>query len=182
MSFSKRENEEQQRRLEQLPDKLDDYQSSAEERPPAQQKKKATGERARQFLVERLIQEAIERGEFDNLPGKGKPLQFEENPYLEPGQEWAFGLLKRNGVAPEWIERDKEIRRLTEAARAALEQSWQTRSGNRAGWQAAVARFEASLAKINRKIDDFNLMAPSLSLHRPRLRLQDELRRIKNNK
>ena len=30
-------------------------------------------------VAERKIQEAIEEGKFDNLPGKGKPIVFEED-------------------------------------------------------------------------------------------------------
>jgi DnaJ family protein C protein 28 len=73
-------------------------------------------EAERQALVERRIQQAMANGDFDHLPGKGKPLALNSNPYLEPGQELAFGLLKNNGFAPDWIERDKEIRRELEGA------------------------------------------------------------------
>jgi hypothetical protein len=31
-------------------------------------------------LVEKKIREAIEQGEFDDLPGKGKPVDTSENP------------------------------------------------------------------------------------------------------
>ena len=30
------------------------------------------------------IEEAMERGEFADLPGKGKPLKLDTNPYLTP--------------------------------------------------------------------------------------------------
>lgn len=42
------------------------------------------GRQAIERLVEDLIQESIARGEFDNLPGSGKPLKFSpENPYVD---------------------------------------------------------------------------------------------------
>lgn len=138
-------------------------------------------ERARQILVEQIIQEAMANGAFDNLPGKGKPLKFEDNPYLEPGQELAYGLLKNNGFAPEWIERNKDIRRDMARLRQRLRRAWQQRSRNESKWQAAIAQFEAELVKLNRKIDDFNLIAPSVVVQRPRLRLDNELQRVKNN-
>lgn len=163
------------KRWENLQDKLNDYQTPAEERPP---QKKPNRAEERQALVEQLIQEAMERGEFDNLPGKGKPLRLDDNPYLEPGQELAFGLLKKNGFAPEWIERDKEIRRELETARRRLRQAWQQRQGNPANeqrWQAAVNQFEQSLVKLNQKIRDFNLIVPMASLQRALLQLQSEV-------
>ncbi len=155
MSSSKPEKKQQREQLSSLPDKLDHYQIPPEERPV---KKKPTSQEERQALVEQRIQEAMERGEFDNLPGKGKPLKLDKNPYLEPGQELGFGLLKKNGFAPEWIERDKESRRELDAARSHLQQTWQQRQGNPANeskWQIAMAHFEERLHKLNCKIDDF---------------------------
>jgi hypothetical protein len=65
--------------------------------------------------VDRAIREAQRRGDFDNLPGAGKPLAIDDNPFAgELGT--AFGLLKNAGMAPPWIELDKEVR----AAEAAL--------------------------------------------------------------
>jgi DnaJ family protein C protein 28 len=178
MSLSKQEKEENLKRLSDLPEKLEAHAAPAEEQP---KKRKPLNEAQRQMLIDRQIQEAMENGEFDNLPGKGKPLVFDDNPYLEPGQELAFGLLKRNGFAPEWIERDKAIRKELEAAQKLLRNAWQQRRGDpsrEAKWQAAVAQFEAALTKLNRKIDDLNLIVPVLSAQRPRLRPADEVRRI----
>lgn len=138
-------------------------------------------EDARQWLVEHRIQQAMIEGAFDNLPGKGKPLDFKENPYLDPTLGLAFDLLQNNRSAPEWIERDKEIRRGRDAARRELGLAWQAYQADPsqvAAWQAAVARFDSNLHRLNRKIDDFNLIVPILSCQRARLRLADELRRI----
>jgi DnaJ family protein C protein 28 len=138
-------------------------------------------EAERRALVENRIQEAMKSGAFDDLRGKGKPLDLNSNPYLEPGQELAFGLLKNQGFAPEWIERDKEIRRELAAARDELRTAWRHRQANpvhESVWQVAVARFEVQFNKLNRKISDFNLIVPIVSKQRARLRLADELRRL----
>lgn len=178
MSHSKRKKQPQQKKLDEVQDKLEAYQTPPQKQSPT---KGPTGEKERQALVERIIQEAMENGEFDNLPGKGKPLDLNENAFSEPGLEWAYGLLKRNGFAPEWIERDRAIRQGLEEARSQLRSAWQQRLDNLidgARWQAAVARFEERLSKLNRKIDDFNLTVPIIRLQRSRLRLEDELRRV----
>jgi len=99
MNNSKRKRE--QEKLEGVQDKLETHQTPLQGHTP---KKSPTSEQQRRALVERIIQEAIDNGEFDNLPGKGKPLNLNENAFLEPGLEWAYGLLKRNGFAPDWIE------------------------------------------------------------------------------
>ena len=56
----------------------------------------------------------------------------------------------------------------------------QANPADEGAWQAAVARFEETLAQLNRKIDDFNLVVPISSCQRVRLRLADELRRVRD--
>lgn len=60
--------------------------------------------------VNKQIEEAMERGEFANLPGSGKPLKFDTNPYLTPQARMTNRLLKKNGFAPRWVELEKEIK------------------------------------------------------------------------
>jgi hypothetical protein len=62
--------------------------------------------------VDRLINEARERGEFDDLPGHGKPLRIDDAPFAD-GREVGFGILKNAGIAPMWVELEKEIRAAT---------------------------------------------------------------------
>src|SRR4051794_38175929 len=62
-------------------------------------------------LIERQIREAMEQGKFDDLPHKGEPLPNTDNPYAGE-RALAFSILKNYGVAPPWIEADKEVREL----------------------------------------------------------------------
>lgn len=48
--------------------------------------------------VDRQIREAAERGEFENLPGYGKPLASLDAPYDELW--WIKGKLHREGFSP----------------------------------------------------------------------------------
>lgn len=59
--------------------------------------------------VDKLIAEAQERGDFDDLPGHGKPLRIEDAPFAG-GLEVGFGILKNAGIAPFWVELEKEMR------------------------------------------------------------------------
>lgn len=54
--------------------------------------------------TEGAIQSAIERGEFDNLKGKGKPLDLNE--YFDTPEEIRLGytLLKNAGYVPEEVQ------------------------------------------------------------------------------
>jgi DnaJ family protein C protein 28 len=74
--------------------------------------------------IDEQIREAQEKGQFDNLPGKGKPLDLAPNPYAGD-REMAFKILREAGYAPEWIELDKAIRLRLERARTALGRTWQ---------------------------------------------------------
>jgi DnaJ family protein C protein 28 len=180
----KREQLSRRRRLEQAQQKVEEHRLPPGEANKEGQADDGSREAARRLLVERKIQEAIDNGVFDNLPGRGKPLSLHKNPYMEPGQELAFGLLKHNGFAPEWIERDQAIRRELAEARAALARARDRFRADPAGktaWQKAVARFEQRLARLNRQIDDFNLIVPVVTSQRPRLRLEAELRRLEQD-
>jgi hypothetical protein len=63
-------------------------------------------------IVEAIIKEAMERGEFDNLPGKGKPIDLTE--YFETPEEirLANSVLKNAGMTPREVELLKEIAEL----------------------------------------------------------------------
>ncbi len=72
-------------------------------------------------VVERQIREAAERGAFENLPGRGKPLPQLQGPADELW--WARRWLEREGVSremllPPSVQLRKEIDRLPETLRA----------------------------------------------------------------
>lgn len=73
--------------------------------------------------IEQQIREAIERGEFDNLPGKGKPIDLE--PYFNTPEElrMAYSILKSNDFVPEEVEIMKEISALKERHSATGDES-----------------------------------------------------------
>ena len=58
--------------------------------------------------IEDAITEAQARGEFDNLPGAGKPIKIETHP-LAPELDFALSRLKNAGYKPTWMELDEEI-------------------------------------------------------------------------
>ena len=62
-------------------------------------------------LVEDLIQESMAKGDFDNLPGSGKPLKSRpEYPYLDSTTYKLNEILINNRFVPEWVLLEKEIR------------------------------------------------------------------------
>lgn len=59
-------------------------------------------------LAERKIQEAIEEGAFDNLPGKGQPLKFDDDG-LPFDVKMMNKILKNAGVLPEWMQMQQDL-------------------------------------------------------------------------
>lgn len=64
--------------------------------------------------IEEIIQDAIARGEFDNLPGKGKPLDHDAYFALPEDQRLAYSMLRNAGFVPEEVALLKEIKELRE--------------------------------------------------------------------
>jgi hypothetical protein len=60
------------------------------------------------YVAERKIQEAVEEGKFDDLPGKGKPLNFDDDG-LPFHVQMMNKVLKNAGVLPEWIQTQKDL-------------------------------------------------------------------------
>jgi hypothetical protein len=60
-------------------------------------------------LAENRIQEAIEAGEFDNLRGKGQPLNLEDDSYIPPELRMAYKILKNADCLPPELELRKEV-------------------------------------------------------------------------
>jgi hypothetical protein len=113
-------------------------------------------------VTERIIREAMERGEFDDLPAKGRPFVVEENPYAGD-MALAFHLLRNAGVAPPWIETDKEVRRLREAYDRLLRRAWQAPLPIRATLRREVAAVVADHDDAVRRLDS---EAPTVRNHR----------------
>jgi hypothetical protein len=69
------------------------------------------------FVAEQKIQEALQNGDFDQLPGAGKPLAMEDLSHVPPEVRMAYTILKNSGFvdAPQDMQRpltpDKELKR-----------------------------------------------------------------------
>ena len=65
-------------------------------------------------LAEERIRDAIQRGEFDNLPGHGKPLNLEDDRHIPDDLRLAYKVLKNADCLPPELELKKEIRKAEE--------------------------------------------------------------------
>ena len=64
------------------------------------------------LLAEQRIRDAQARGEFDDLPGSGRPLVLEGDPLVPAELRVAYRLLKNAGFVPPELEARGEIRAL----------------------------------------------------------------------
>ncbi len=129
--------------------------------------------------VSEQIKEAIERGEFKDLPGKGEPLKLDTNPLLTPQARMAHRLLKENGFGPRWIELEKEIKQEKTQLETHLI-TLKTRRERLVAFIAqyphrheaisrsfeyerarSLARYSEKLENLNRKIQHLNLLMPT---------------------
>ncbi len=62
--------------------------------------------------AESKIRSAIARGEFDDLPGHGKPLQLEDLSRVPAEHRMGYKLLRNAGCLPPELEARKEAARL----------------------------------------------------------------------
>lgn len=69
--------------------------------------------------IEQRIKEAMARGEFDNLPGSGKPLDLTAYFNTPEDLRMAYSLLKSNNFVPEEVDLMNEIAELKEKITAA---------------------------------------------------------------
>jgi DNA polymerase/3'-5' exonuclease PolX len=95
-------------------------------------------------LIEEKIREAMEKGEFDNLPGKGKPLDLEAYFAMPEDMRLGFSVLKSAGCLPVEVELQKEIESLKAQLTACDDQRRQ---------QALSKEIESKTLKLNLIMD-----------------------------
>ena len=129
--------------------------------------------------VNEQIEEAMERGEFSNLPGKGKPLNLNTHPFLTPQIRMANRLLKGDGFTPRWVELEKEIKQdkarleklvlnlkaRRERLAALIAQYPHRREAIARSFEfelaRGIARYTEKLENLNKKIQYVNLLMPT---------------------
>ncbi len=74
-------------------------------------------------FIDEQIRKAIEAGEFDDLPGKGKPIDLRA--YFETPEDlrMAYSILKSNNFLPEEVEMLKEIEALRQRVEATSDEA-----------------------------------------------------------
>jgi hypothetical protein len=73
-------------------------------------------------IAEQRIQEAQAEGLFDNLPGKGKPLNLDDDALVPEDLRLTYKILKNSNCLPIEMEFRKEIFNLRQLLNAAIDE------------------------------------------------------------
>ena len=128
------------------------------------------------MIAEEKIREAMRRGDFDHLPGTGKPLYLEDDERVPRDWRLTFHLLRTNGLTPPWIAEGREI-----------DEDWQALVGCTHAKVSSSSRglreedkqdFLKQVASLNRRIRHFNLSVPLERFQKRLLDGERELARI----
>jgi hypothetical protein len=127
-------------------------------------------------LVDRQIREAMEEGKFDDLPFHGRPLPRDDDAFAG---EWAmaFRMLRNAGVAPPWIEADKDTRALLARFDAILARAAEGPAPTPSARRRDHAALEGLVVEVNAAIARLNAEAPTDRQHRRPLVVAEALAR-----
>ena len=92
------------------------------------------------WLVEQRIIDAIGRGEFEQLPGAGKPLALDDDPLIPEDLRLAYRILKNSGYAPPEVHYLRQIADL---------RSWIARAPDAKSQRKARARLSLLMASLD---------------------------------
>ncbi|XP_035528356.1 dnaJ homolog subfamily C member 28 [Morone saxatilis] len=191
---SQRERQYRQIRVDRAAEQVSNYRQREHERAAAgegalverdmrQRSRKIKITQAVERLVEDLIQESMARGDFRNLSGAGKPLnKFEHNPYADPMTHNLNRILIDNGYQPPWVVTQRDIRETTAQIRNRLLEG-RAKLGDpvtpreHSQWEQLCASVEEELVKLNKMVDNYNLMVPMLKMQMVHFSLSREIDR-----
>ncbi|XP_066285776.1 dnaJ homolog subfamily C member 28-like [Branchiostoma lanceolatum] len=123
-------------------------------------------------LVEDMIAESMANGEFDNLPGKGKPLErkkSEYNPYQDTATHLINKILNDNGFKPQWVELEVEVRNRIKELRKNLDSKRATFGSepfslqHQKQWNTYLDTFREDIVALNKRIDKYNMIVPIMA-------------------
>ena len=75
------------------------------------------------MMAEKQIRKALENGELDNLPGRGQPLQLDDNSMVPESLRACYRILKNSGFLPPELEDHHEALKLHDLIKAVTTES-----------------------------------------------------------
>ena len=106
-------------------------------------------------IAERRILEAQERGEFDDLPGAGRPLQLEDMSNVPPELRMAYTVLRNAQCLPPELEERKEIQRLADLLQSCEDENEKLRQMERLHFLVLRTRIRHNRSLLLEGQDDY---------------------------
>lgn len=119
--------------------------------------------------IDKIIREARDSGAFENLPGKGKPLNWENDQNVPEHLRMAHHVLHNSGYTLDWIELGRQLDAEYDTLRQRLDQARRAKEEGRldvALWFVAVDDFKEKVRALNRRLLGYNVRIPHERFHK----------------
>ncbi|SFE52166.1 protein of unknown function [Bacillus sp. OV194] len=97
------------------------------------------------LMAEQRIKEAIDNGDFDHLPGKGKPLELEDLSSVPPELRIGYKILKNANILLEEVQLKKEMMTLQDLIDCCMDPSEKEKLKKK--WNEKSLRFNSLMEK-----------------------------------
>ncbi len=78
------------------------------------------------ILAEERIRQSIQNGDFENLPGKGKPLELDDLSGVPEDLRMGYKILKNAGMVPEEVQLKKDMLKLEDLLACCIDEQERT--------------------------------------------------------
>lgn len=112
------------------------------------------------LMAENKIKEAINRGDFHDLPGSGKPLPLEDLSHIPEDLRAGYRILKNAGIVPEEIEIKKEIISLQKLINFCYDENEKDR---------LTIKLNEKILRFNMLMEKRKVVSPSLSIYKDKI-------------
>lgn len=145
-------------------------------------------------LADARIRSAMVKGQFDHLPGRGKPLKKDpllNNPFVDTTEHFLNKIIQHNGAAPPWIMMQQEVdadvdilrTQMNTAMKRCVEEIKARRdfvspfSLKKQFDSLEKSFFEKEVSRVNSRVRSYNVMCPE-PVRKPLLELDKELKTV----
>lgn len=135
-----------------------------------------------QALIDQMVRESIGDGDISHLPGAGKPLNLDDDPYTPNDKRVAFKIMKEYDAAPDWMMLGKTVEQTEEKLRKQIKiraTRYQHQHANalRKGiileeikiensWITYIEEFTDRIDRYNKEVLLYNLNVPKSIPHK----------------
>ena len=135
-----------------------------------------------QSKIEQAIQQAIQDGQIDHLPGAGRPLDLHDDANVPDDMRLAYKIMAANDVAPEWIMLGKTLTKKESDLHKAIAKAIETTNkiaNPDAFWQQSKRALQAKADAYNSEVLSYNLKVPAGIPHRTLFDLEQAINRAR---